>query len=658
MLYTSKNPTAKFAKFSTSRTPEIIQHVTKDGLTVFQYSIHLEIDKSKIDSMDGNLQLRAFSSQKSKPAITVKRSDVASANFFKKIDRERLNQISSRQYEKKYFAVKNIDRPDLVVGNLQTIMEIPSANVSAAFRIDLINVKDDGNLSTIDSLEINHDQALRQYDIPSVDFLLTVTRDEFGKIYASASTTDPCVGSFKFFLKKNTSSNFDFATYSKQLSSPVIGGNISNAVFEVEDCDQSYTVLARPVSRILEQEIGNFRSETVGFKQDPKQIPFYMSSITDSSVYFVAQGIDNSVSKIFLYRQRRNMLEREFVNYFTNSGPSAFVYDRSRNPQYDYTYTIDYVNSQGVTVASPVFLNIPALKLDGLAKISAKLNVDKQNVTPGYLVFDINVEYEISTSYDKIVEDVKSLGLESLFSSDLEKLTNNIKPFVRVLVSKISTRTGIESDIGVFQPGIVKLKNETADITQAENYIYRFEVAVRSVPETLESLVANQSLIANNSYNLKSINDLSSKLIGNRSKNGQSNFSTKFLTKSSIRGSEIRYGDASNLSDVGFYVGRTGIFSDVLVKSRNSGNTLIKSVKFSTRSKGSYLSWTFSSIQSTIDLFEINVDGIVFYSHVASGPMQNFHLGNISPSIISITAISKGVRIENSTTTLRVKNGN
>lgn len=658
MLYVSKNATPKFAKFSTTQSAIISRHTTVDGITKFIYLFFIDIDKSKIASLDGNLQLSAFASQKSKSPITVKRSDVASVNFFKKIDRQRLEQVSSRQYGKRYFSTKFIDRPDLNSSTVKIEIEIPSANVSSTFLIDIVNIKEDGSSSTIDTLEVDHSLALQQYDIPSVDFLLTTTRSNYGKIYAAASTTDSNVGSFKFFLKKNANSGFEQTRFDNQVQSRLKYGNIADVEFDVQDCDQSYTVLARPVSLILEQEVGNFRSETLGFKQEVKQIPFYISSISNSSVYFTAQGLDDSVSKIFLYRQRRNMLEREFVNYFSRSGSTLVAYDKSRNPQYDYFYTVDYTDDQGITHTSSTTLIVPALKLDSLAKIYAKLSSDKQNIVPGYLTFETEVQYDTSTTYDKIVEDVKSLGLESLFSSDLEKMTNNIKPLIRVLVTKISTSTGEETEIGVFSPGTIKIKNGLLNNIQIEKNIYRFEVAVRSIPETLETLASSQNLISNNAYNLKSIADLSSKLIGNRIKSGQNNFSTKFLSRSSIRNSELRYGDAANLADLGFYSGRTGIFSDVTVTSGNSGKALIKNLKFSTRPKGSYITWTSSLTPSNIDFFEINVDGLVLYSHPTSGTVQTFHLGNILPSNITVTAISRGARLESSTTTLKVNNGN
>lgn len=653
MLFSQKNASPKYANFSISQAPYITSHSVNDGKTRFKYSIFVDIDKSKISTLEGDLQIRAFTSQRSRPPISVKKSDVASSNFLKKIDRQRMQQIAQGLYEKKYFSTLFIDRPDLGRQTVSLDMEVPSAYVDSRFSIDLVNVKSDGSYTIIDSTEVDHSYALQQYDIPSVDFSLTVTRSDYGKIYAAASTSDSNVGSFRFLLRKDTDVSFVSSRFEKSLQANLGRNGIAEVEFEVEDCDQTYTVLASPISLILGQEIGNFKTETLGFKRDVKQIPFYIASINNSTVSFSAESLDGTVSKIMLFRQRKDNIDREFVDCVENPQLAAFISDKHRNPQYDYIYSFDYIDKQGITNTSSSRVVVPALKLDTLAKIRVS-QIAKQD-SQSFIVFNCEVDYNISTTFDKIVEDLKSLGLENLLSTDLEKTTNNLKPLVRVLVSRISTKTGEEIDLGVFPPGEIKIRKNITTSATDEKYIYRFEVAVRSVPETLETLTSAQKVIADNSFNLKSANDLSSKIIGNRAKTGKTNFSAKFFTRSSIRGSELRYGEAADLSDLGFYSGRTGIFTDITTRPSQIRNLAIKNLRFATRSKGSYLTWSASQISDAVDFFEINIDGLIFYSYPTSKPLQIFHLGNLLPKTITIAAMKSGKTLESGAITLKVR---
>lgn len=663
MLYAIKPSVKRFARFVDLQLVSIIDHTSRNGVLHFKYSIPIEVDKSLISSLDGDLQIKCFASQRSRPRIVVKRSDVASTNFLKKIDNQRFDQISSRRYGKRYFATKFIDRPDLSAQRINVEIEVTSADVIDTFTVEIVNLKTDGSNDVVDSSEINHEFCLKQYDIPSVDFSLTATRLNSRKIYAAASSEDKNVGAFSFYLKKETQTDFLSTRFSSYTKSPVVQGGISTAIFDVDDNDQVYTVLARPVSSILSQEVGNFRQNTVGYVKEVKQIPFYLSSLSNSELNFRVSNIDSTIKKVFLFKQKLTELNREYVDYADNTGNSVILVDSSRNPQYDHIYTVDYLNNQNETVTSPISVVVPALKLDTLARISASLvsnesvqEKSKSLISNNYLSFNVNIQYNTETIYDQLVSDLKSLGLENLVESELEKTTNNLKPLIRVLASRISLNTGEESSLGVFSPGIIQIpKPRSAKYGSNEPFIYRFEAAVRSLPETLEGITSGQNVLANNAFNLGSINDLGSKLIGIKSKSSQSNFSSKFFSKSSIRGSELRYGDSSTLGDLSFYAGRTGIFADVRTNPESSSQISVKNLKFSTRPKGSYISWSTSGSTGEVDFFEVNVDGSVFYSHPTSSSVQIFNLGNIIPRSISVSIISRGSRRETGSATILVK---
>jgi hypothetical protein len=642
MLYTSQNAVPRYAILPAKSAIQIVDHKTVDQKTSFIYSIPITIDQSVIGQIDGDLQIRGFLGQKRKEKIVVKKSVAIGENIFKNVNRQRMNQLADRKFDKKFFVKKFIDRPDFSLTTIDFQVEIPSEDIDNIFTIEIVNIKTDGSIFSVDSIEIDHETVLKNYDLPNQDFYFTTTRMNGRKIFAAASTSDNVTGAFKFYLKNDASTNFLRKDFENLQVVPTDTSNKSTAVFDVPDNDQCYTVLAQPVSRFYQQELGNFRQIEAGFVKNVKQIPFYMSTISDKEVSFRARGMDSSITRIILYRQLLPSGYREIVESVSNVGNSVVVTDKKRNPQYDFIYSIDYIGTDGVLYTSPSEVFVPSLKLDSLASIAVSRISDENDEQNQNIVFDARVSYKTSSIVDQIVKDLKTLGLENLLSSELEKTTNNLKPLIRVLVTQVSLVTGVETSVGIFEPGIIKIS--TKDV-QSNNSIFRFEVAVRSVPEALENITAAQNFISTNAYDLKSDVDLSSKLIGNKVKSGQTSYSAKFFTKNSIRNSLLRYGTASNLSDISFYAGRTGIFYDVAVGGVGNSDVKITNVSFLPLRQGSYVMWSISGNSREIDLFEINADGTIFYSYPTSKSVQVFHLGNLNPKRIEVTAIIDDERI-------------
>lgn len=650
MLISLKTKIPKFVYFADVSMIYIKSHKTERGNVTFKYHIPIIVDKSTIQDLSGQLQVRVFSSKKERSKIELKRSDIVSGNILKKIDREKFLQASNKKFSKKFFIKKSIDRPDLDQGLIDFEIEIKSSQVSENFFIEIANIKPDGSTSVVDSITVDHSLNLQKYDLPSEEFQLSVSRRGNKEICISASTEDGNVGAFSFVVRNDSNSTFQRKDFSKPIIANVEMGGLANAVIEVTDNSLPFTVRTSPISQLTKQQLGNYKEEKDEFGYETKQIPFYVSSLDDTRISFTFTGFGSEVKKIFLYRQKFSDFQREYMASADLSGKSAIIEDVQRNPQYDYTYTVDYIDAGGILRTCPNEVIVLALKLDKLAKISVKKIQNSQTINTGTLQTKINskipkitfealVEYNTETLYDQIIDDIKSLGIESLISDDLKKMTNNIKPLTRVIVTRISLSTGVEEHLGIFKPGIITVENDPSDAG-----IFRFEVAVRSVPESLESITSAQNLIANNAFNLKSISDLSTKLIGNRAKNAGSNFSTKFFTKSSIRNSTLSYGDAASLSDIGYFSGRTGIFFDVAVPGQRIKSNIIKGAKIIKTKNGYYAKWNSSGNESKIDHFEISVDGKTYFSHPSPKPIQIFYLGKNEPINVVVNSISLGSR--------------
>lgn len=632
MIKVKRSQSPKFAKFTGPASVYISSHREDGPFTDFSYVFPIEFDQTLVGQLEGDLQVRIFSSQKTEPAITLKRSSVAGTNITKTIDEQRYKNIKNRVKEKRFFFQRFIDRPDIFKQKIEFEAQIRSSFLVDVFTVEIAAVRLDGSATTVDSIEIDHQKLLKIYDIPSRDFSLTSTRDEKRIISVAAVTQDPVVSSFRFFIRKDSSEKIQKTTFDLSQISPVDSGGISSVTFPVEDSNQAYTVRAIPVSRFFEQSIGNFKEFNGSFVKNVKTIPFYVKNLTNESVDFSVFNLDSDIKKVLLFRKNIIGGDLEFVAsedvFSTNS---ALLQDLSRVSQFDYLYSIEYINSQGERLLSPSEIVVPALKLDSLAKVSATLS--SFSASQNTAVFEVGVNYETDSLYDKIVVDIKSLGLESLLSNDLEKMTNNLKPITRVMATRISLDTGIEEDIGVFPTGSISISQENIS-----GYIYRFEAAVRSAPEVLESLASGRSLLANNAFNLGSSVDLATKLIGNRQKDSSS-FSAKFFSRSSIRNSTIRSGDSLSLSDIGYYAGRTGIFSDVRLEASTSELFTMSGLQLVSTKKGRYVSWNVSGDISGIDYAEVAVDQQKYRSFVTKAGRQLFFIGNISPTIVTVNPV-------------------
>jgi hypothetical protein len=634
MLYTPNAKVPRYLILPPTTSTFISSHFSNNGVITYTYTIPIKVDTASVKSLDGSIILRAFSSRKKPEKIVIKTSTIAGSNIIKSIDRQKIEQSKLQSLKQKFFFEKYIDAVDLSSPEIEVQIEVSTSQISDTFTIEAVNEKSSGKISSFDSTEINHTQALQKYDLPNGDFLLTTTRNERRKIFVAASTDDSNTGYFRFFLRKDSGTTLKNPGFTSSLLVPVGHTNIASANFTVDDTDLQYTVRAHPVSAILKQEIGNFKQETAAFVKGVKQLAFHMTALEDRSVTFNVVNISPFIEKIFLYRRSSLSHDREFVISANNIASSVLVVDEARQPQYDYIYTIDYLDRDGNTVTCPTEVIVLSLKLDTLAKIKVTQVALSGSSSQSNLSFNATVDYDTSTLYDQLYSDVKSLGVESIFSSDLKKMTNNLKPITRVLVSRISLITGTETNIGAFPAGTITVANEDADPC-----IFRFEVAVRSAPEALENLTAAQSVLADNSFNQKSAVDLTSKLIGNLSKTSRTSFSSKFFSRSSLKDSTIKYGSASSLADISYYAGRTGIFSDILISKPVQNSVVVKDIRSLLTKRGNYIIWTAIGDLSTVDYFSIVADDESFKSQPVQKSTQRFYIGNRNPKKISVTSV-------------------
>lgn len=629
---------AKVINFPALDEIQIINHRTIDNTTTFFYNFPLRVDKVQALGASGEYQVSTFFYQKSAKKIEVKTSEVYGQNFFKSIDRQRIENAKDPSLKKRYFLRKFISKSDLNLDVIPFQVEVTSDQAIDQFTVELISIQKNGSNQTIDKIQIDHEACLRKYDLPSKEFRVTTSLVGKDKIFVAAATDDPNVGSFNFSIKRKSQITTSEVAFSSPKNSMLENESIATTMFTVPDNSQVHLIRVNPVSKITNQEIGNYQEVETGEYESDKMIVFYLSSLSNDRLSFRVSSLPSAVKRVFLYRQRLGENTRQFISSSDTRFSSAQVEDIGRISQIDFIYSLDYQDEKGQIKKSATDVFVPALKLDSLATISVarkERSSSNQSQSASSLAFDVSVNYNISTPYDQIVQDVKSLGLENLFAGDIEKLTNNIKPLTRVIVTRISLLSGFESFVGIYQPGEIILSN-----LENEPAIFRFEVAVKSVPDALENISASQGLLANSSFNLGSITDLTSKLIGNRSKTSGKNFSAKFFSKSSIKNSTLRYGDADDISSLGYYSGRTGIFADFTYTQTVSSKGAALNQKIIENDKGYYLKWYFPRGLKDINYFLIIVDGIEMKSNPAQKPEQIFFLGKNRPKSAVIVPVA------------------
>lgn len=644
MFYVTEKSAAGAITFLNPENIFISNHRVNEARdTIFTYELQISVDQSLKSSILGNVEIRAYVVGDRKKTIQIKKADLSSKNFLKIIDRQKIANALDTSLEKKIFARKFIDRPDLNQGQISFQFEIPGSKVSEEFTIEAADVRTSESSVTLSKIFVNHRTILQRYDLPSRDFYLTTCKNDNNRIYVSAATDDTVVGSFRFLLRNESGITFESPKFSQNQDVSIDGTKSAAAYFDVSDANQKYTVRAYPISRFFGQHLGNYREETTAVAESEKYLPFYLSSITDQTAIFSILYVGKKIKRVFLYRKSPLAIQRDFISYSDYGSGGAVLADSSRIPGLDYVYTVDYMDETGTMKTSPGEVIVESVKLDKLAKIKvtkSNKTQEKKSVKAAagqtLMSFNVKIEYNTSTVYDEIIEDLKQLGLENLYSDDLVKMTNNLKPITRVLVSSISKTTGIESYIGVYPAGVI-----TIPVDSGSPQIIRFEAAIRSVPEALESLTSAQDVISNNSFNQNSQIDLVSKLIGNKSKNNQKNFSSKFYSKSSIQNSTLKYGSSANIRDLGYYSGRTGIFYDVSVQDSLPNISAIKNVKIIETNKGYFAKWIYGGDTSIIDKFEIVLDSSTYlYSSPTKSPAQIFYLGSKKPTTIAVNPIT------------------
>jgi hypothetical protein len=580
-----------------------------------------------------------------KPGL-IQGRDIGNSNLFSKVRALSLRNDIEASQERAVANTHFIDNIDLNRSNIYYDIEIDRKSRASRITLAIDATDSVGFTNQIDSILVDQQEAVGKYDIQSHDYAIRVGYASNDNAIVDVVTKDPLIGGFNLYYKNEASFSTMRNQYVKIGSAPVVDGA---ATFSFNNSYFRTSIAAQPISRITDTPAANVMSLTLdtGFTND-LAVGFYVGNYADDEVSFNFTKLDTRIRKIILYRSFFGLTERKLVDTISvGTNNQVIITDRDRPIQYNMLYTFDYIDDMGVERQSPTQVYVPALKINSLASIRASLSGSDAVVTGSNLNFNVTVDYNTESPYDQAVADLKSLGLDNLLDADLKKMTNNLKPLVRVLASRINVYTGQEEDLGVYPPGMITL-------SKSDNSIYRFEMAIRSTPELLENLAAGQNILAKLARGSGDIVDTSSKLLGTQAKFNQTSYTAKFLNKSAIRDSMLKYGKAADGIDLGYYAGRTGIFSDVSVNvSPPSVN--ITEASYTRVGKSCIITWRWESTLTPVE-FEI-VGPQAKYNAISdnAGEIVRFCLKDAKPGTYTIHPIVMSARQDKGSYTLEIR---
>ena len=614
-------------KFDGDNAATIISYRFQKEQLYFTYRVNLVYDSKVLLESGINIQIRVVENQKRLPTQQVTKRDMLSGNALKIVKNQPLQSFLTKHSP---HVEVDVPRVDLNKKNLSYEVIVPASLIKGQFVFQLVLVDIKNNVTISDTSIVNHDENLNVYDIPGSNFSLRVGYIDDNTLALEASSFDESIGSFNFFVKNETPIDFRPTRYDSLGSSAITDNKTAQITYNIEE-GQKLKFAVTPTSRFTNKKMSQAVEVDVGSSYTNLLFPFYVTDIDDARVVLTVKDAPSKLKKIMLYRQFLNSTESKFITASRVTDGDVLLIDVQRLPQYDTVYTLDYIDENSSLKTSSSFLYFPSIKLNTLASVrAAKL---EQLASKGNTIttkFKVNVSYNNATPFDQIVSDLKRVGLDNLFDEDLKKMTNNLKPLIRILASRINLQTGEEQELGIIEPGEVTYTNSSSD-----SFLYRFEAAIRSAPELMEGLASSQNVLTNITRDSRDIADAVSKTITNRFRASQSSFTAKFFSKASLRNSTLKYGNAASGIDLGFHAGRTGIFADITIP-KTVTQISISDIKVSNLGKLKLLTWTFFG---NPDYFSVKINDVSKTALIIPGQKQcYFYLDAKTKGKIEITA--------------------
>lgn len=601
----------------------IFDHTKGIKKNIFHYKTSINLTNEVKLNEGSQYHIVVILSKINKEKFIVKNGDLVNGSYLNNFAKHKLN-VASALIKRRYNNVKIMINKAHIKSSEPYPIEF---NISSerlvgdrVFQLNIIEVTADKIERVIDKLEISHNDKQKIYEIPSDNFNFNFSIINRTSVAVEAFTKDKRIGGFNILVSKVSTSTsqrqnfitagkiylFNDATLSKRLLTASIGNteiidsiSLSYSLGSIQislDTDESYVIRVLPFSSISSTLFGNFKQKILTGKKRVTlgNVPFYISDKSNNSLSATVLSAPNDAVRVSLHRKNLTLKDRDFIKVATAAMTGNIVLtDSGFFDRYNYEYKTSYDTIDGLTKKLTIASQVAhATRLGQNITLSIKKQAVQNLSSNMQIKFNISSSFNVVSSLDSLKTDLDALGLGSIFEDNIINVANNIQPLIKIVVSRISTLTGLETYIGLFSPGDI-----TIDCPKSP-FIFRFEATIRSSVELIESIAANQALIAKDQKKIGGLLSQASAIIGQKVSSDLTNYTGKFLTKTAIVDSTLRYGNASLPIDYDFELGRTGIvrFLTISVNSDPSSISNIKAIR----------SFDGIKIQSTIRLNDIN----------------------------------------------------
>jgi len=594
-------------KFGDTSQFKIVSIKTVDKVNIFTYRIPLVVDANVAFDSRSQIRISVLRSQKKPTPLAFTNFDLKTGAIYQKIRSSKKLQEFDILATRKIGAVSYISSNDIAKSVSFVDIDITERDTGSRFNLMIDCIDSTGYVTNFDKRQVDHQTSLNLYEVPSTNYVVRVGFYDKNTASICATTRDQNIGSFNFFVRNLAPLTLIDTTFEYLGKANVDQYGNAQLDYQVTHSEK-FAIAATPISRLSGIELSNSSVFESGVNRQDVMLGFYVSDILDDVISFSVINLTAKIKRLILYRQVLGMNEKILIDSLhvdiASQNSSLTLTDDDRLVHYDSVYTISYVDDQSVMRTSPTQVFVPALKLNTLASITAASG----SIAGTSISFNVDIAYNTSTSYDLVVNDLKTLGLDNLLDDDLKKMTNNLKPITRVLASRIDATSGLEEDMGVHATGSISLP-------YSDDMIYRFEAAVRSSPEILENIASSQNLLASLARDSKDPIDTSAKVLGTNAKFNQTSFTAKFFSKNSLQSSLLKYGRASSGYDLGYYAGRTGVFTDVVIKPARNNINIVTTTK-RLEDGGALVTWTWDQKNAGVVSFNVQIGNEVHYALV------------------------------------------
>jgi len=624
-------PNNAWAQFDQVNPAEIIDHQqdTVTGVMNFTYRVRFSVTSKEFFINKVYLAFSLVSPVKS-PKNMFKNQNIKTSNdainAIKNFDKTRGSNFTS---EINAFHTIDISLLDAKKGYVDVIIE----NKQTSYQVvQVYFFTRNANASrVIANTTFERSEQIKRYVMPFSDFTVDSSIVKFNKRRIGISSNDTRIKKFLIY-----SANL-YGAYQRQkdvdnepVSVEVQNGKSFIDINEVDTIARSYRIV--PTSILTGAQSSLYKEIIVNTQNlSSTNCLIYATAMSTTSVTLSVSSIPSNCIALTLLR--RNITQREIVystvQELSDSVASQIVLrkqcfsqstvtfeDKTLSPynSYDYKVKMEFRNGD-VRTSDANYMAFPQILQD-----IASLQVEPVDQTIGNTTssrtFNASVIYKESSNTSKVLNDLKTLGIDNLFQNEIKNLSTQLDPIIGILVTKTTLLSGFEERVGTFSQGQIILTDSIA-----EDVVYRFEICIKSAPDVIEEIGGSSDFFDLGGHKNALSPLIGAKILSVGQIQNNSNFTQKFFNKSVITKGQLKYGKTSESSSVGIESGRTNIFVTFAYQNIKIVPK-ITTFKVVNRNDGVILSWKAENLDD-VDRFEV-ISNNATYRCIASTRLSNY----------------------------------